>query len=670
MLEIRPRWLIALILLSTSLYIAFCIYFVFLEDPVYVWDFGEFWRMYQRLGAGLGSPGWLESVIMSVYNMDYNISGALLLMPTHLMFGEGRGPYVATIAVLYGVPACALAAFIAITVCSLKSKLSQAATFILALSNLPLLAPTLRGMWDTVGLIPLGLAAILILRSSYLTKARLAQVVVVGASLWATFLLRRWYAYSVVGLMTVTFVFAITSSHRELRNSKAALALLGKFSLVTAVFCFLALVAQGGLISRILFTNYGELYAAYHRSFSENLQMAFQRTGIVNCLVIAIGFISAISYRASGVVFCGTVAALVYFLFTRTQLMGVHHFLPVAFFMFPVLVFGVKSASTVVRLRDQWAFVAYTVFSVFILLGSTVFPRWLPASIYPSENRPLTLDNRIGYEQLIQAIRQSRSGPDQINTFGSSLILNDSLLRSLSPDLSNYVLITPHLASVQPFRFESLRAKYQVATIPAMTHLAPGTQRHLEVPNNLLIAGSGFGSGFARIGGPYQLSDGVSAFLYKRNRSLVADDVIKLIPVLLGVNPSWHDDFFNGMELRLALRDEELGDKWGNVVSLGNSVLIHPGEKTPTSVIVPLKFLDSKLPKSVSFSMPVEALKSCPMADGVTVFVSLDGQADWSSKILPGETRNASIVPGEKLKISVQNNDNPYCDSVTAAFSM
>lgn len=627
--------------------------------------------MYQRLGAGLGTPGWLNGVANSISTADYNISGALPLIPSYVLFGGGRAPYVATIAALYSMPAVAIASHIAAKSASLENSLSKAATLLIAASSLPLLAPTLRGMWDIAGLIPLGIATIVILKTAYLTKATIRQLIVVGVSLWAAFLLRRWYAYSVVSLMVVTLFFSIASSRRDLFKLGTILSLVVKFAIVTGIFCGLALYTQYGLLSRILVTDYGELYAAYHKSFSENLAMALQRTGLFNCGVIGIGFFSAVILRAPAVLFCGIVATLVYFLFTRTQMMGVHHFLPVAFWLFPVLIFGVKSVGRLIWLRDQWMLALYAVFSITILFGATLFPRLLPDPFYPAEARPLTLDNRDAYEQLLRDIHQNRNATDLVNTFGSSLILSDDLLRSLSPDIADYVPFTPHVASTHPFRFEHLRAQYQIATVPALTQLAPGTQRHLQVPNDLLVEGKGFGSGYSKIGGPYPLSKGVDAFLYKRSRAMIAEDMAQLIPVLLEVNPSWRAMFFESMEPRLALRTEILGDKWGRGTPSGsNSVWLHPGETTGTSITVPLRFLESKPPKSVSFSMPAQALVSCPNADGVSISVSVDGHVTWEGVVGPGQTQAANIPAGESLFIGVDKIGNPYCDTIVAEFSM
>lgn len=642
-----------------------------LEDPVYVWDFGAFWRMYQRLGADFGNPGWVLGVIRSIDSMDYNISGAVPLMPTYLLFGGGRAAYVATIAVLYGLPACILMACLASKVASVHCRWSQMAILTGAMSSLSLLAPTLRGMWDVIGLIPLAVATILIIDTGYLTKARFRQLLIVGVSLWAAFLFRRWYAYSVVGLMSVSLVFAVISSRKSLLEVKVSLRLIGNFAVVTGVFCALALGAQNGLVSRIIVTDYGELYAAYHMSFTQNLSIATQRLGGVGCVLIVLGFVFAAWTKAYQVLFCGSVAILVYLLFTRTQLMGVHHFLPIAFWLFPVLFFGVKALGQLSRMRESYWMTAYALCSVVIMAGSTVAPRLLPDALYPIENRPLALGNREGYSELLTAIRQSRGSSEKVNTFGSSLVLSDDLLRSIAPDLSDHVVAVPHLASVQPFRFETMRAPYQVASIPAMTHLAPGTQRHLQVPNDLIVEGKDFGSGFTKIGGPYRLSDGVDAFLYKRKRPLNADDIERLLPLLYDINPTWRDEIKNSIGARLALREEVLGDVWGRIEPLdGNSVSLHPGETSETSMTVPLQLLDAVPPKSVSFSISAGALISCPNADGASIAVSVDRQVIWKGTVLPGEMKVTSIPAGDFLSISLANNGNPYCDSVMMQFSM
>ncbi|MDP9838260.1 hypothetical protein J2T09_003027 [Neorhizobium huautlense] len=673
MLVSSQRWIVsvAFLFVFSITYVLFCLYFVSLEDPVYVWDFGEFWRMYQRLGAAFGGFGWVREIAQSIYAMDYNISGAVPLMPTYLLLGGGRAAYVATIAVLYGIPACILMACLANRTAHVRDRFSQFAVLVVALSSIPLLAPTLRGMWDIIGLIPLAVATIVILDTGYLAKARFRQLLFVGLALWAAFLFRRWYAYSVVGLMAVALIFAIIANRRTLIEAKVFFRLVLNFAVVTGVFCILALTMQYGLVSRIIATDYGDIYAAYYQSPAANLSVATQRVGVVGCGLIMLGVFCAAWKKAHEVLFCAAVAIVVYVLFTKTQLMGVHHFMPVAFWLFPPLIFGVKSIGAIFRLRDRYLMSVYAIYAVVLLVGSTVAPRWLPDNLYPLENRPLLLDNREGYDELLTAIRQNRTDREKINTFGSSLVLSSELLKSLAPDVSAHVTTVPHLASVQPFRFEPMRAKYQVASIPAMTHLAPGTQRHLQVPNDLIVEGKDFGSGFTKIGGPYRLSAGVDAFLYKKNRPLNADDIERLLPVLYEVNPAWREQFRNSMEARFALREEVLGDVWGNIGPIGDNWLsVHPGATSETSLTVPLKLLDSAPPKSVSFSIPADALKSCPNADGVSIVLSVDGKVIWKEPVLPGKVKAASIPAGDILALSIANNGTPYCDTVTVQFSM
>jgi hypothetical protein len=665
---------ILLILLTAVFFGVFCTYYVSIEDPVYVWDFGEFWRMYQQLGERLasGSPGWFRGVLASVYSQDYNISGALPLLPTYFVFGGGRSAYVASIAVLYGVPACVLAAYIAIRACSLKHRSSKAATFLIAASSLSLWTPTLRGMWDVAGLIPLGVATILILRTQYLARASIPQLMAAGILLWAAFLLRRWYAYSVVAIMAITFCFALVASGKETFTLKGVFWTFSKFALVTTVFFLVALAMQYELVSRVLHTNYGDLYAAYQKSFSENLTMAVQRTGVVNCVIIATGIVSAVFSRALQVIFCAMVAIIEYLLFTRTQMMGVHHFLPVAFWLFPALIFGVKSIGSTIRLREQLSMVAFAAIAIVAFFGSTVLPSLLPDSFSPqASSRPLRLDNRGGYGQLIQAIRNNRRGSEQVATFGSSLKLSDDLLRSLAPDIRDYIASTPHVASLQPFRFDLLRADYQVASAPAQTQLAPGAQRHLEIPNNMLIEGKGFGSGYTKIGGPYKLSEGVDAFLYKRTRPLTLDDVDQVFRLMVDFNPAWRVQFLDTMEPRLALRTQSLGDKWGRATIFGDNVFLSPGENTPTEMSVPLKFNDSKQPKAVSFAVSADVLASCPTADGVDVTMTIDGTPTWKGALAPGSQQTVTIPPfGETLSILVDKRGNPYCDQLSVTFSI
>ena len=99
---------IASLCVPTAVYVLFYLYCVSLEDHFYMRDLGDFRQMHQRLGADLDAPGWVLEVVKSVCKRDYKISDAFPLIPSYLLFGGGRAAYVASAAVLYGIPACTL----------------------------------------------------------------------------------------------------------------------------------------------------------------------------------------------------------------------------------------------------------------------------------------------------------------------------------------------------------------------------------------------------------------------------------------------------------------------------------------------------------------------------------------------------------------------------------
>ena len=92
----------------------FCWKYVSLEDPVYPFDFGAYWRFFQRYGAMIATnPEWWRTAFSEIWNNDYNPSAVIPLYPVYRAFGDGRTAYIIAIAVLYLLPTAVIAAYVA-----------------------------------------------------------------------------------------------------------------------------------------------------------------------------------------------------------------------------------------------------------------------------------------------------------------------------------------------------------------------------------------------------------------------------------------------------------------------------------------------------------------------------------------------------------------------------
>ncbi len=521
--------------------VAFSVLYVLNEHPAYLWDWGGYWNAYADYGqTSLESPArWLSRVVQSVRGDDYNPSGVVPLTPVYWIFGGGREFYVAAIIAVYLVPAALIAARLAQTSLGDLSPLRPLAVFA-ALAFPVFWNAALRGMIDVAGLIPLGLATLLVLRTSFLSRATLKEAIWFGLLLWATFLLRRWYAFAVVALILTSGAAAllvIMKNHRpvvtELRRTILRYSVAGIFFLVALI------VFQGDLVRKILQTSYSDAYSAYQ---SDAAWQISQYTGYFGYLALglaALGLLVDLMQRRMKSLFLFCTAVLTALLFARVQAPSLQHLLPVGLFLFPGFYAGLAF------LHDRLG-PARPVLWLLLALNfvSTYLPdRWEVADqarvLFPQiHTPPLYLENYAEYQRLLADLK-ALDPEKKVAVFASSPILSDSLLAALSPDLNHRIEWISQVDSRDGFRWASLMADYFVVGQPTPLHLNPPDQRVIQFPADEISQGTGIGAAMSALPDSYALAGGVTARIYARVRPLGLQDVSPLAERFFAAYPDW-----------------------------------------------------------------------------------------------------------------------------------
>ena len=656
----------------------FCWKYVSLEDPVYAFDFGAFWNFFQRYGALISSsPTWWQTALTEIWNNDYNPSAVIPLYPFYRAFGDGRTSYIIAIALLYLLPATAIAASVANWGERGEQQRNWIAAFILALAYLPFWSPTLRGMVDIVGLIFLGLSTIVLFRSDFLRKGPLLHAIALGILIWAPFLFRRWYAFSIVSFFAVAFLMGLFVRWRDGdRDWRGYLRFAAWLSLSGLVLIGLIALFQGGLLVRALETSYRDFYAAYQVSLSKHMYQFATRYGYYILSMMIIGLVAAIFWKDIYVFTCVSIASLTFVLFASTQVFGPHHFLPVAFMLFPAYFAGVKTlSSTLTFLPSGLRLLPASLIGLSIFAFGVVPGLDRPALLSPllpyQLVRPIKLENLNEYKRLIGDI-QTQAGNGKVAVYASNLELADSILRAIEPQIAANLVATPHLASRDYFNFQMIQADLAVVPTSPQTHMAPGTQANITIPGELVLTGQGFGAAYERIGTEYSLAKGVKAYLLRKNRAVTAAEVKDLIDRLVVAYPSWSGRFDNSLEPLFAAMAVVPGDVFGTVKARPNNILfIHPGATTPTRVTMPFSITASgKRLARLTPSIGKDIIKKCPGADGANYLIDVDGVRFGSGSVKLGKQVQLDLPGyGRELSLTIDKAQNPTCDHVLAAFS-
>jgi len=644
--------------------IVFVTFYVHAEHPAYVWDFSGYWDQYKNTGRHF-LEDWrdaLQQTQLLIASQDYNPSSILPLLPIYWLFGGDRAAYVAGIAVIYLVPVAFVAARLARADAGPQARLCLLTLFV-AFTYPAFWRPTLRGMVDVAGLLPLGLAALILFRTDYLTKASRKTALGFGLLLWSAFLLRRWYAFSLVALVmtALLFLFATALSNRRplapvLRAAIPNYAVAGVTALV-ALGCF-----QPHLLTRILTTNYSDSYSAYQADLTGQLKIYYDHLGLWLLALAATGLVADLRRKRMRSAFGACVAILTMALFSRIQAPGLQHSLPVELFLFPAYVSGLLFLAQ--RLpAPRLAAPALGVLASLNFLSTFAPFGWgagEPARLLFPQARygPLRLAQYNEYLRLISDLKALEPGAT-IAVFASSFTMSNSVLATLDPTVARRLEYVAHVDRRDGFDWMTLAADYALIGEPTPLHLKAGSQKIIEFPAQDIAAGVGVGAAFVDTGRRYSLDDGVTAQLYKRLRSVSAGEIGTLANRFYEIYPDWRTEKPNvgfGLASAALVRGEPRGAVWGGSAE---TLFIHPGMTQPTSV----QFRIDRWfrPREATITVLDKNRLPCRQAEGLTIDIKTTGAAATSIVVTGDKPSRLPMPDSDQLIIAVAPASGSSC---------
>lgn len=357
---------------------------------------------------------------------------------------------------------------------------------------------TLRGYPDIAGLIPMGLAGLMILRSEWLTKANISESVAVGLLIWATFLIRRHFAYTLVAMMAVTFAFAVVKV--ALSNNERGIALIRLVrNNATAAICIglSAFLVQGPLLSRIINTSYRDLYSAYQKEWVLKIQDVYDIHGPIWISLFTLGILYAIYQRNIKTLFCLSVGLCSYVFFAQTQAPDYHQFTGFSLWFAPVVAWPLHLINQNNRTALKAAFTGIFIGLMASLLLPALASPQLRKSTWLSWNQPLQPPVRFptfklnSYSSLRNQVTELESPTYQGKTIwvlSSSIELNSSIIQSLSKKIRWNILSTGEIDKRDGFRVDDgLSADYVVTTWKPSIHQRPEDQQVIIVPTRAIF---------------------------------------------------------------------------------------------------------------------------------------------------------------------------------------
>jgi len=567
-------------LFSTTFLLLTCfiVWYVTQEQYIYFWDFETYHRFYRELGTHFRKSPFtaINSVGASIREHDYNMLPTLFLMPFYFSVGSSRLAYIASIAILFAFPAIALFARVMreLQVKNTNEKETDSLVLlfiaIVVISLAPQFwAPVLLGYVDVVGLNVIFILFILYFRKN-LAEQTFWNMIALGLLLSLLVLLRRWYVYWVVGFL---FAMLVTAYERDAIDKRRLH--LGNVVLVggTAILSFFALATP--VATRMLTTDYRDIYSAYRGSdtlwfhlvnLSHQYGLLFLATAVLGLIKMA-----TTGGRKQVALFLAVQFGVTFLLFTRTQLLDIHHYYWVSSILFILSAFFWQEMYAQLRGNLSKGTLVSALTVIYILNFLIVFHhQWGNALdptnvVFPQLRRyPLQRKDLDQVHHLLLTLEDlTRNSDSHVYVLSSSFILNGSIVKSgcysfesSLAELEQKIMDTHDVDKRDGLPVHFFKAQYVIVSDPVGYHLAPQDQRVIGILAEQLLKGEQIGQAYEKLPFVFALANGSNVYIYKKNKNFDPAALQHLSNMFVELYPSYREKFALTPETIRTLSDD------------------------------------------------------------------------------------------------------------------
>ncbi len=652
--------------------IANCWIYVSGEDNVYLWDYRGYWTTWQQYGSLLPRHllQWLGRNEHGIRSSDYNPFPVSLLFPFYLLLGAGRFAYIVGLALVYlGITTVLLAVLLR------KAFDNSQRLFVLALLVavvfVPFWRPTLRGFPDIIGLMPIIGSVLFLMNASFSTRVSIKKSIQLGLLMWAPFLLRRWYAYTVVTLYITLPVLAYfydrlktetldLSTYQRLRNIFVSFLYAGLTSVIVA-YAF-----QSSMIRRILRTDYGYIYSAYQTSFSWSIESTLQGMGYYLLPFAALGLVFSLwapARKSSLLCFFSLANLLISFvLFVRTQGPGMQHQLPFTLWVLIMALIGLGNIIVRIKRPAATGLVAIITIASLAIMVNALY-RTGPdyqVKVLPEKNYGLRVDHFDTYLQLVDRLKALTAGGEEFAVFSSNGRLSDDLLSTISNGTLDQRMVRISQIDLRDgLNIQPFLAKYLVVADPIQLHLGGQGQDVVKFPAEELLSGVGIGRAYKRLPETYLLDGDIHGWIYQKQRSFTQEEISAFLSRFTERYPDWTEELTRSLAPVYLGATISPGDQWGRFHYDGaHTISAHPGEHRPTTASI-IWNQDQMIIRSVN--------TRCQQSDGVSLTLVLPGGEKRSAMIANGAEQHFDTrdIKGLPIRIILDKHQTSACDGIT-----
>ena len=649
--------------------IAVC--FVGSEHNVYYWDMNGYWSFWQDFSKQLfAEPGQaFLTLLRSIQIDDYNLLPAAILSFANVFQLESRLLYILAAFFVYFIPSGYVFLLLNARISEKRDSYIYLLSLVIFVSSAPFWVPTLRGYPDIAGLFFVISAIFYGIKVDFTEKVKIREAVTLGFLLWSAFLMRRWYAYTVVSLCISLPLLNYSLSKIGISNKLHALKSISINALLAGIAIVMFLVVfQLPLIGKIISTDYSDIYSAYQSSISDSIVGLIDNFGLLvfPVLLFSVAAIARSRSRRQYIFlsFCLFNLVFSFLLFTRTQSPAVHHLIPFSFWIILVTTQGIYTyvGSLSTQAAKTSVVVAVFVGSSLVLVNTLFSPAtlaWLD-TLSPSKALPVQVENIDEYLSLRDDILEFSEDGGKIGVFSSSTVLNGDMLSSLSNrKIDRRMAHVAHVDLRDGINFSAFDARYAVIATPPQIHLDSKQQKVITIPVDAIVSGKNIGNAYDRVPREYHLGKNVSASIYVKKRPFSYEELREFLDAHYRYHPQWKGKYESSLGFAFLGAQIENGDVWGDFRLAGNDIIYaHPGASIPTSAVWSLNNFPALHIESIN--------TSCNADDSILIGIEAPGYQDATFELQKGGsiTLDTGHLQDVRWKLSIAKNKSAYCGSV------
>ena len=527
-------------------------------------------------------------------------------------------------------------------------------------------SPSLRGLPDIIGLIPLICLLYIITTTSFIKKVKFSKLILIGFLAYLPFLSRRWYAYAVVAFYLSVLVISLFEFLKLKDGKKEAFKMaLRNFFFSGVTTLLLVFVLQTPLAMTIISENYANTYSAFQVDLVSHITNFYNEFGFIVIFLAVIGIVLSILFkkRRKIVVYSLLNIAIFSLLFCRTQAMGVHHYLGISLYIFLLFVIGIINLLESINHPKLKILLAVLIlFITFLNFISTFFIKSINIPLFLQNNKyyKFKYDN---YENLISLrndLDKLLESNDKFIVTASSGIISDSLLDVIGTDnIKKSVIYNSTVDLRDKIKLDGLLAKYVVVSSPEQYEMNKDGQQVMLYTNELILENKGLGKAYKRIGKEYVLSNNVKAYIYEKERAFTYEEVSEYLDHFIELYPQWKNEI-NEFHYNLLMGTYNLPVGLNNFLVMDyDTIYFHPGNES-TILELP-NTLDN-----IKLKLYIDPVVNRADEDAGIVKVEIHDQDKllFSKEISPlsDETVTLDLKNSEKLIFNVSAGDKLDCD--------